>query len=139
MWLALTNLSTAAVFLVGQPLPPPRRRVDSTLVWSRLQDRENAIRHCYEQGLRLDDRLAGRLVLQIDIDGGGTAGVRVVDSELTPQVDACIVQAVAPIELPPTEPDHLIQASFPYTFRAVPQVPEPALEGTYRDTSNEPE
>lgn len=78
------------------------------------------VRDCYEEGLRTDPALEGRIDVRFELlESGALADVRVARSTLgAPAVEACIVEVMAGWRTPfrPPEP---ISLEYPFVFRPV--------------------
>jgi hypothetical protein len=93
-------------------------KMDEKAVTSRVELDEEALRACYMDGLRRNEKLGGRLVLDFDINvAGQVESCTIAVSQLRDDaVDACIRDVAAQWEFPGSVEGTLRHVSLPLTL-----------------------
>ncbi len=111
----------------GAPVdaPPEAKRptgsVDRQAIKDAMTRMKPLIRACYEQGLKHDPSLAGRVVVEFEISGEEGKGVvkqgSVVESEAaSPFFEACVLQKVSGLDAPAPEGGGVVKVRYPFLF-----------------------
>ena len=89
---------------------------------ARIEARSDELQRCYEQQLRHDPTLGGRITIALTIDTRGQlTNVHVVHDELGAEVAACVVARLAHLPaVDPPLPDESIDFTFPLVFTPGP-------------------
>ncbi len=85
------------------------------------------IKHCYEEELRKDPKLRGRLVVRATVDGDGRVVVaEISESELASEtLHQCITGAVRQWEFPVVGDHAIYTIVYPYVFEPAPPPHQP--------------
>lgn len=111
--------------VVDKPNPTPGKPAPGSLDKQAIQDAmkrmKPLIRGCYEEGLKHDPGLAGRVVIEFEISGEEGRGVvkqgTVADSEVAaPFFEACVLQKVSGLDAPAPEGGGVVKVRYPFTF-----------------------
>lgn len=117
--------SPPAAHREAEARPPPEAEAPPAL--SR-EDIQNAIREvkpqvaaCFEQALEGDPSLAGRVIVELQIEAGDGEGIvtrgQVPESEtLSPIFEACVLQRVAGARFPVPEGEGKVTVRYPFLF-----------------------
>lgn len=86
-----------------------------------MQDVKPLLKACFDEALKHDPSLAGRVVVEFEIGAEEERGVvkqgTVVDSETaSPFFEACVLQRVAGAEMPLPEGGGVVKVRYPFTF-----------------------
>lgn len=104
----------------GSEEPPPAT-LPKESIQAAIQAVKPAIAACYEEGLKLNPNMAGRIKASFTIvakDGQGKLDEgEIEESELgNPFVDACILGEIARAEFPVPEGDGVVRVTYPFSF-----------------------
>jgi len=83
-----------------------------------VRRRTNELRGCYNDELRMDPNVSGRISIQFLIDGAGrvvTAGVK-ESTVRNPTMEACVVRAIETWEFPNPPGGGAVVVTYPFTF-----------------------
>ncbi|MDB4975209.1 MAG: putative abductin-like protein [Myxococcaceae bacterium] len=91
---------------------------DSKFVVAEVKKRISAIKICYEQQLRRDPSLAGKVTVQFTIEQSGTISKAAATENTTndAQVAACVVEAVKRFRFNPGPEGGSVVFSYPFVF-----------------------
>ncbi|MBW2461891.1 MAG: AgmX/PglI C-terminal domain-containing protein [Deltaproteobacteria bacterium] len=105
----------------GSPDAPGR--LDPAYIREAVRELQPLIAECYELAREEDDSLAGRLVLEFDIEGeaevGGVIASSAIGDESTlrhPTLDECVRETIYTLELPAPEGGGMVHVRYPFTF-----------------------
>src|SRR5688572_24069586 len=76
------------------------------------------VRYCYEKQLRRNPSLGGRVVVFFGIGAdGGISDLKISSSTLgDPEVEKCMLKALAPLRFPKPPDGGTVQVSYPFLF-----------------------
>jgi len=78
----------------------------------------NEVRYCYNQGLAEDPELSGRVVVEMKIDGTGTAAASVDSTDLEGDVPQCIADAASRWAFPRPADGGTVVVHYPFVLEA---------------------
>ncbi len=114
-------VETGGSSINGSPDAPGR--LDPAYIREAVRELQPLIAECYELALEEDDTLAGRLVLEFDIEGEPEVGGVVEDSAIGdestlthPTLDECVRETIYTLELPAPEGGGMVHVRYPFTF-----------------------
>ena len=115
--------------VMGQPMV--MGSLDKEIIRRVIRAHMNEVRACYEQGLRRQPTLAGRVVVRFTISSIGTvSGATVQSSTLgNAQVEQCIVRTVERWRFPSAKGGGIVIVSYPFTLAPAGRALEPAARG----------
>ena len=94
--------------------------MDKEKIRAAIRDHIVPIRHCYEKELKESPDLAGKLLLQFDIDVGGKVASTSVVKSVKPSVDECVAGVIRNTVFPEPPKGMIGRVVFPFVFN-VPQ------------------
>lgn len=104
------------------PREPERRgTIDRVAIRDGIEAVKPEIRDCFQEALRHDPSLAGRIVVEFEIEASNGQGTitrgEVVDSETrSPFFEACVLTRVAGAGFPAPEGDGTVKVRYPFHF-----------------------
>ena len=104
------------------PNPSIQGSMDRGVLRRVVRRHVNQVRYCYEQGLRRNPSLAGRVSVELVINPAGVVSTAQVRSSTLGdvQVEQCIVSAVRRIRFPARGGTGTVRVTYPFTFRTGP-------------------
>lgn len=117
-----------ADFAVGSsdgPVVPPSERhgsLDKEVIRRVIRRNINAVRYCYEGGLRRDPLLAGRIMVQFVISPSGPVSSSALENSTMGDaaVESCVVAAVGRWVFPSPRGGGSITVSYPFVLTPLP-------------------
>jgi TonB family protein len=95
-----------------------RGSLDKEIIRRIIRRHINEVKHCYEQELAREPRLAGRISVQFTIAETGMVVASVLQSSTmgNPRVESCVVKSVRRWEFPRPSDDGVVIVTYPFNF-----------------------
>jgi hypothetical protein len=88
-----------------------------------IKSESKSIRSCYEEGLKTNPDLVGKILVDFEIEVNGSVQVvKVESSTINNQiVENCLIEKIKTFTFPPPPEKTVVQVKFPFIFTKVPK------------------